>query len=132
VNDLGLCTIDHSEDEIPPSLPPFGSLFIYTLYVWESSPLPRHLGRLQALLYRLLGLRRREGRQEIPSCNKDSTTMRPEVSGTADALAGASETKQRRQAQHKKRYPKSRRKQRRGMGQLLVDVFNMKLLGSFC
>ena len=32
--------------------------------------------------------------------------MRPEVSGTADALAGASETKQRRQAQHKRRYQK--------------------------
>jgi hypothetical protein len=32
--------------------------------------------------------------------------MRPEVSGTADALAGASETKQRRQAQHKAAYQK--------------------------
>jgi hypothetical protein len=61
VNDLGLCTIDHSEDEISPSLPPFGLLFIYTLLFLE-------------------------------------------VSGTADALAGASETKQRRQAQHKKGY----------------------------
>src|SRR5262245_6174509 len=33
--------------------------------------------------------------------------MRPEVSGTADALAGASETKQRRQAQQKLGYQKS-------------------------
>src|SRR5262245_21366256 len=86
---LGLCTLDPSEDEIPPSLPPFGSLFIYTL-LFGKAPLPP--GTLVAsrrsctacwtsagvgVLFDACAYTGRWPRakvsMEIPSCNKDST-----------------------------------------------------------
>jgi hypothetical protein len=109
VNDLGLCTIDYSEDEIPPSLPllAHSSSILYCLGKLPSSQAPwsppgalvSPAGPPQA--------RRSAGDTLL---QQRLYNMRPEVSGTADALAGASETKQRRQAQHKRPYQKSKKR----------------------
>ena len=123
------------------------TLHLYSLSVWERFPLPRHTGRLQALLHRLPGLRRRrtcsltpvhtpadgheraelhakagedaqgEGQHKNTILQQRLYSMRLEASGPTDILAGASEPQKRRYTKHKRAH----RKLEAVVGMVLVD-----------